>query len=168
MAVGLLVFVVWVGLETAWVGRRWPALQRVYLGFTGGICKLGGASAPAGDMNWAPVACGWPLITVRLLGSALVIATIEEFFWRGFLYRFRWHGSFLETNLGAFSGTRFALVACLFGMEHGRWVAGIVAGAAYALLAIRTKDIWTAVVAHGVTNLALGLYVLATRSYQFW
>ena len=168
VSAGLFVFVIWVGLETRWVGDRWPEIQRAYQGFTGGVWKLGGASPPTGYSGWAPARCGWPLTLIHIAGSAVVIAAIEEFFWRGFVYRFRAHGSFLGVDLGRFCGTQFAVASFLFGIEHGRWVAGILAGVVYALVAIRTKDIWAAAIAHGVTNLALGIYVLATNSYHFW
>ena len=60
------------------------------------------------------------------------------------------------------------MVSVCFGLEHDRWLAGIFAGLAYGLVAIRTRDIWAAVMAHVVTNLLLGLYVLAVGAYSFW
>jgi CAAX prenyl protease-like protein len=56
----------------------------------------------------------------------------------------------------------------LFGLEHSRWLAGVLAGLAYGLLYIRTGDLWAAVAAHITTNYLLGLYVLATGAYVFW
>ena len=52
-------------------------------------------------------------------------------------------------------------VVCLF-------LVGILAGLAYGLLLIRTRDIWAAVTAHVVTNLLLGFYVLVMGAYGFW
>jgi membrane protease YdiL (CAAX protease family) len=44
----------------------------------------------------------------------------------------------------------------------------MAAGAVYGLLAVRTGDIWAAALAHGLTNLALGAYVLLCGRYGFW
>jgi uncharacterized protein len=97
-----------------------------------------------------------------------VIAVIEEFFWRGFLYRWLLGREFLKVDLGRFNAVLFIAVAVLFGIEHDRWLAGIVAGAAYGLLLLRTRDIWAVAAAHGVTNFLLGWYVLATGAYELW
>jgi CAAX prenyl protease-like protein len=47
-------------------------------------------------------------------------------------------------------------------------VAAVVAGLAYALLYVRTGKLWVPVIAHAVTNGALGIWVLATRQWAFW
>ena len=168
VAVGLFVFVAWVGLETAWFGRLAPAAQKFYLRFGVGLWPFGQIPEPVTAPVYAPAVCGWPLAVVRLLGSALVIAVIEEFFWRGFLYRFLINRSFLKLDLALFRWSAFLIVVALFAVEHQRWLAGLVAGAAYGLLLLRTRDIWAAAAAHVVTNFCLGLYVLGTGAYQFW
>ena len=105
---------------------------------------------------------------VRLLGSGLVIAAVEEFFWRGFLYRFLIAPAFTRVDPGTFAAAAFLAVAAVFGLEHDRWLAGVLAGLAYGAVFVRTRDIWAAVVAHAATNLLLGLYVLSTGAYRFW
>jgi CAAX prenyl protease-like protein len=168
LVVGTLVFVVWIGPETAWFGARFPRAQDVYLRFAVGL-KSWGRRPDALDLRpYAPDVCGWPATVVRLLGSAGVIALIEEVFWRGFLYRRIIDRSFCNVDLGRWHGPAFALVVVLFGLEHTRWLAGILAGVAYAVLLLRTRDLWAAVLAHAVTNLLLGLYVLRTGAHQFW
>ena len=44
----------------------------------------------------------------------------------------------------------------------------MVAGLVYALLYIRSGKLWVAVIAHAVTNGALGAWVLMTGNWQFW
>jgi CAAX prenyl protease-like protein len=56
----------------------------------------------------------------------------------------------------------------LFGLEHHRIVVGIIAGIIYNLLLIRQKKLSGCILAHGVTNLGLGIYVLVTESWMFW
>jgi CAAX prenyl protease-like protein len=62
----------------------------------------------------------------------------------------------------------FWVTAVLFGIEHDRWLVGILAGVVYGLLVLRSRNLGTAIWAHIVTNLALGLYVLAAGDYRFW
>jgi membrane protease YdiL (CAAX protease family) len=44
------------------------------------------------------------------------------------------------------------VTAFLFGLMHGEWAAGILAGLAYGLVVVRTGRVWDAVVAHAMTN----------------
>ena len=167
--VGAVVALVWIGPETSWVDARLPSLKHAYLKLGVGFWPFGAqpvASVLASP--YAPHVCGWPLALVRLFGSAFVIAPVEEFFWRGFLYRWFQRPAFLSVELGHFRASAFFVVVLLFAVEHDRWLVGIIAGLVYGWLAIRTRDIWSAVAAHVTTNLLLGLYVLATGAYQFW
>ena len=84
-AVGVAVFIAWIGMQTEWMGMRAPALQDLYLRYA--VFPWGRLPDPLKTFPYAPEICGWPLALVRLAGSAFVIAVIEEFFWRGFLYR---------------------------------------------------------------------------------
>jgi len=163
--VGVAVFAVWVLPESSWVGR-WPALQDFY--FRWAVLPLGKMPEPLTVFPYAPEVCGWPLALIRLGGSALVIAAIEEFFWRGLAYRWLIGKEFTKIDLGTLRWPILLAVSVCFGLEHDRWMAGIFAGLAYGLLVIRTRDIWSAVIAHVVTNLLLGLYVLAVGAYGFW
>jgi membrane protease YdiL (CAAX protease family) len=47
-------------------------------------------------------------------------------------------------------------------------LAGLLAGVAYAWLYRRTGNLWATVIAHAVTNAALGVWVLTTGSWQYW
>ncbi|MBC8453626.1 CAAX prenyl protease-related protein [PVC group bacterium] len=168
LLIGILVFVAWVGLETTWIGEKIPSVQSAYLRFGLDIFHFGQMPPAIECTPYAPSVCGWHLALIRLLGSAFVIATIEEFFWRGFLYRMFIDQSFLKVDIGRFVLIPFILVCLFFGLEHTRWIAGIFAGVAYGYLIIRTRDIWAGIIAHITTNFLLGIYVLMTGSYQFW
>ena len=62
-----------------------------------------------------------------------------------------------------------AVSSAVFGVLHGRlWAAGIAAGVVFALLAKRRNSLGDAMVAHGVANLVLGVWVLATGNYGLW
>ena len=167
---GGVVWVIWIGPETGWFASRWPTVREAYLRYAVDIWRYGkDAETAAGPPSgYAPEVCGWPLSIARLLGSVLVIAVIEEFFWRGFLYRWILNRRFLSVDLGKFHWPAFVAVVVFFGLEHDRWVAGIIAGMSYGYLIIWTRDLWAGVLAHAVSNLLLGIYVLASGSYYFW
>ncbi len=155
---GLGVFALWVGLETDWAVARWPVLTALYARW--GV--LGRPEAPSA----VPASAAW--LAARLAGSALVIAMAEEYFWRGFAYRRLQQDRFLEVDPGRLSLPALAMTALAFGFEHNRWLAGILAGLVYQLLYIRTRRLWSAIIAHITTNAILGAYVIAGGHYRFW
>ncbi|MBR4615681.1 MAG: CAAX prenyl protease-related protein [Kiritimatiellae bacterium] len=120
------------------------------------------------SLAYAPWVCGWVLTICKLLGSAFVISAAEEWFFRGFLYRWLRKGDFLSVDLARYDTQTFWLVVLVFGLEHDRWLAGMMAGAVYGWIVLRTGRIGPAIVAHATTNLALGIYVVLSRQYGFW
>ena len=108
------------------------------------------------------------LIAVRLFGAVLVVPVMEELFWRSFLLRYLINPRFQRVALGTFSWFSFAAVVFLFGLEHHRWIQGMIAGAVYTLLVIRQKSLKGSILAHSVTNLGLGIYVIATQQWMYW
>jgi len=165
VVVGVAVFVIWVLPETV-AFSRFPRLQDLYLLYA--KRPIGMIAGVPLHSPYAPETCGWGLSIVRLAGSAFVIAVLEEFFWRGFLYRWLVHRDFTAIDPRIRHVWAFLVMALLFGLEHDRWLVGIVAGVAYGALYARTRDIWAAAVAHVTTNLLLGLYILAYGQYRFW
>ncbi|MER3424102.1 MAG: CPBP family intramembrane metalloprotease, partial [Nitrospiraceae bacterium] len=45
---------------------------------------------------------------------------------------------------------------------------GMMAGATYTLLLYHTGRLWPCILAHGVTNFALGVHVLLTEEWKWW
>ena len=140
--VGLVVFLVWIAPEP-WL---WP----------------GGDGAEAGGAVYAPATCGWALSLAKLCASAFVISVAEELFFRKWLVEF----------------AGFGWMLVLFGVEHMRWdlgvgrgcvfiAEGVFAGLAYGLLA-RRYGLPAAIVAHAVTNLVLGFYVIFWGKWFYW
>jgi CAAX prenyl protease-like protein len=117
--------------------------------------------------NWPPIAV-WALMAVRLAGATIVVPVMEELFWRSFLLRYVINPDFSKIALGTFSWLSFAVVVVLFGIEHHRLIQGMIAGAFYTALVIRQKSLRGCILAHGVTNLGLGVYVIATQQWIFW
>ena len=108
------------------------------------------------------------LVSFRLFGSSLVVPIFEELFWRSFVLRYIINPKFESVSLGTFTWMSFIVSSVLFGLEHNLWLAGIMAGVAYALLLYYTRSLFSVILAHGTTNLLLGIYVISTDNWQFW
>jgi CAAX prenyl protease-like protein len=93
---------------------------------------------------------------------------MEELFWRSFLMRWIERAQF-EAVLPQRVGLKAVVLSTfVFMLAHTLWLAAILAGLAYAWLYVRTGKLWVPIVAHAVTNGALGVWVVATRSWGFW
>lgn len=117
-----------------------------------------------GNSQWAAIG----LIGVRIIGSSLVVPVMEELFWRSFLMRYLINPDFRSVPIGTFTWLSFIGVAILFGLEHHRVLVGVLAGLFYGLLFVHQKNLKGVIVAHGVTNLGLGIYVITTGNWIFW
>ena len=148
MAVGLLVFVLWIRLDAPWMQIGEPSAAFVPVDAQGRL--------------------DWPLITVRWLGAALLVPVMEELFWRSFLMRWLQQPVFEGVDPRRVGFKAVLLSTFVFMLAHPLWLAAILAGLAYALIYRRTGKLWTAVIAHAVTNGALGIWVVQTGQWQFW
>lgn len=112
----------------------------------------------------------WATVGARFLRLVIVVPLLEEIFWRGFLFRYLVNERFTAVAFGTFSWVSFVIVTLAFGFSHSRpdWIAALVTGALYNVVAYRTKSLASCVVAHAVTNLLLGLWIMATRQWGFW
>lgn len=145
-AAGIVVLVLWLNLGAGWM-------------------TIGSAA------GFDPTTNGridWPLVAVRIAGAALVVPVMEELFWRSFILRWLDNTSFARVDPGAVSLKAIAISSVLFGVEHNLWLAGIVAGVAYALLYRWHRSLWSPILAHAVTNGLLGAWVVISGSWQYW
>lgn len=144
---GIAVFVAWINLD----------LPGLTTGGTGGFDP----SRPDGSVDPA-------LVVLRIAGAALVIPVMEELFWRSFLLRWVDRSDFMRLEPRAASLRAVFYCAVPFGLEHDLWFAGILAGLAYGQLYRHSGRLWVPILAHAVTNLLLGLWVVQTRNWHFW
>jgi len=145
---GAAVFALWIHLDAPWM-------------------QLGDATAPFVPVDQAghPV---WPLIALRLLGAAAVVPVMEELFWRSFLMRWIDHPGFERIDPQRASLRAVVLSTFVFVLAHTLWLAAAIAGLAYAWLYRRSGKLWSAVIAHAVTNALLGVWVIYTGRWEFW
>ena len=150
--VGGAVFAAWVGIDK-WV--PYPHLG-TRVGFN-----------PFASLDHRSVAAAF--VVVRLYGLCLLVPVMEELFWRSFLLRYLTTSeNFKSLPVGAFSWSAFWLVALFFGIVHPEWLPAVITACAYALLLRQTKSLFAVVVAHAVTNGALGIYILLSHDWQYW
>ena len=147
IAVGAVVFAIWI--------MPWPQWAQSAAG--AGFSPL----RDSGDID--PV-----LALSRLIGAAFIVPVMEELFWRSFLLRWIRQQDFLNVDPARVGWLAFLVVVVLFGLEHSLWLAGMIAGAAYSALYMARRNLWAPIIAHGVTNGLLGLWVLATGNWHYW
>lgn len=147
VVVGMGVFLLWINLDYPWIS----------VGHSVGYDPRN----TAGTINWS-------LAVPRLLGAAVVVPIMEELFWRSFLLRWLKHPRFIDVSPAQVGLRALLISSVMFGVEHALWLAGIVAGLAYGWLYMKSKKLWTSIVAHATTNGLLGLWVLYTGQWRFW
>jgi CAAX prenyl protease-like protein len=108
-------------------------------------------------------------LVFRILGTAILVPIVEELFWRGWLMRYLISHHFEQVRLGAYSHLSFWSTVVLFASEHGSyWDVALIAGIAYNWWMIRTGSLQDCILAHGVTNACLAIYILAAGQWQYW
>jgi len=139
----------------------------LWINLDGGWLRIGEAKSA-----FIPVGPGgqliWPLIVVRTFGAVIVVPLMEELFWRSLVMRWIDRPDFLALAPAAVSWGALLGSSLVFGLEHGQWLAGIVAGLAYGYLYRRSGSLWVPIVAHALTNLLLGVWVVGYAQWQFW
>lgn len=116
-----------------------------------------------------PALC-WSFIAVRIIGATLIVPVMEELFWRDFLWRsILAPTDFKLASVGEWDWQSYLIVSGAFALVHGNWwLTAIVWGLMVGGLLIYTKSLGACIIAHGVTNLLLALYVLKTHDWAFW
>ncbi|MEI6278134.1 MAG: CAAX prenyl protease-related protein [Verrucomicrobiae bacterium] len=112
----------------------------------------------------------WLTVAARFARLVVVVPLVEEIFWRGFLMRYLIREDFENVALGTFRPLSFFGVAGIFMLVHGMadWPAAFLTGLIFNGLLVKTKSLAACVAAHAITNLGLGLYIMATRQWGFW
>lgn len=109
-------------------------------------------------------------VGLRFIRLVIIVPLVEEIFWRGFLLRYVIRQDFENVAFGSFEWRSFAVVTVGFCLEHSfsDWPAALLAGALYNGVAYWTRSLSACVLAHAVTNLLLGIYVMRTGQWGFW
>jgi CAAX prenyl protease-like protein len=158
VVIGVVGVVVWIGLSELdratfnlgkWAGER-PSFNPF--------------DELKGNPNWM-----WTFLAIRFFGLVCLVPIIEEFFVRGFLMRYVDDPDWDEIPLGEarfggwISPTVYGLVAHLT-----EPLSALVWFSMVSWLYKKTGSIWDCVMAHAVTNLLLGLYVVKFGQWHLW
>ena len=149
--VAIIVFVLWIAPQ------QWLGFEQRLEGFNPDIF----ANTPA---------CYWTNLTLRFIRLVIVVPLLEEIFWRGFLLRYLIDERFMNVPFGTAQWESFSAVTICFGLAHfgPDFVPALLTGALYNGLACFTKSLTSCIIAHALTNLLLGIYIMQTRQFGFW
>ena len=135
------------------VGALWIATQPVGMSTLGWWLDAQGLAAAG---TW---------LALRVFGFALIVPIAEELVFRGYL-----HSAFasrrFETAPAAFAWLPFLATSLLFGALHGRWLAGALAGAAFAFTLYRSKSLTGPIAAHIAANGLIAAFVLIAGRWE--
>ena len=139
-----------------WMALDAISASRVDNGIAAGIAHL-------------PASARFVWLLCRTLAAVTTVPIAEELAFRGFLLRRLISPDFDLVDFRRFTYTAVVISSAAFGVLHGgRWIAGTVAGASYAVAMLRRGRIGEAVVAHATTNALLAAWVLVRGDWYLW
>lgn len=141
---------------------------------TGWLKRLGFAARRDGfdpGIFEHPVAY-WSSLIMRFVRAVVVVALIEEIFWRGFVMRFvlDTEGDCWRQPFGKAHWKSYLVVTGLFMIAHTPvdYAGAFVYGSLTYLLCIWSKNLGACVVMHAVANFLMGLYIMAYGKFGLW
>jgi exosortase E/protease (VPEID-CTERM system) len=149
VTIGIGVFAVWMALEPM------APSSTTETELAAGLAQLTGGQA----LIW---------LFFRIVGSVLTVPFAEELAFRGYLTRRLLAADFEQAPMGKFSWFSFLASSVCFGALHGRWLAGTLAGMAFALALYRRGRLSDCVLAHATANALIAAYVLFGGAWSLW
>ena len=132
------------------------------------LAQPAASSVGIGLAGLAP-ASRWAWIVFRIAAAVLTVPIAEELAFRGYLSRRLIDREFDTVPFTSLTVLSIGLSSIAFGLMHGQqWIAGVVAGVAFALLLRWKGRFGDAVVAHATSNLLLAIWVLARGDWAQW
>jgi CAAX prenyl protease-like protein len=114
----------------------------------------------------------WSVVISRFLRAVVVVALIEEIFWRGFLMRFvcDWEGDYWNQPFGRATWKSYFIISGLFMAAHAPvdYAGAFVYGSLTYLLCVWSKSLGACIIMHATANLLMGLYIMAYGKYGLW
>ena len=114
----------------------------------------------------------WASLLLRFFRAVVVVALIEEIFWRGFVMRIAldWEGDYWKQPFGRASWISYLIVTGLFVAAHAPidYAGAFVYGSLTYLLCVWSKSLGACVVMHATANLLMGIYIMSTGKYGLW
>lgn len=154
--VGIVGAAAWIALAKLQVAT-YPMMPKII----GDLLEMGGRSGfnPLEELKDNPT-WAYTFLAIRFFGLVVVVSIMEEFFLRGFLMRYVMDIDWPYIPFGVVNNLGLAAVLAFPVLSHPERLAAIVWFSMVTWLMLRTKSIWDCVIAHAVTNLLMGLYVV--------
>jgi len=160
--VGVVGIFVWVGLCHLEIEKQ--AMEMIGLGTTS-------AERPSFNPFVHLPTVGWQIafLVPRFMVLAILVPIIEELFLRGWVVRYVHDPDWEFVRLKALSWGAI-LAPTIYGVatHPGEAIAAIAWFSLVTWLMLKTGNVWDCVVAHAVTNLLLGVYVIRFAQWQLW
>lgn len=155
-----------------------PTALHGYLGLEGDPDGwMGALGVKARVKGFDPNVFGHPVaaaVTVffRILRAVVVVAFVEEIFWRGFLMRFAndWEGDYWKQPFGKPTWMSYLVTTFAFMFAHAAddYAGAFVYGSLTWLFCVWAKSLGACVLMHAVANLLMCVYILLTGKYGLW
>jgi len=160
--VGLLGFFAWVGICELQIERQ--IFQMVGLESWAETRPAFNPFEHIPDQNLQMV-----FLVMRFSLLALLVPIVEELFLRGWLVRWFQNPDWESVPLKSIQGW-YLLVPSVYGVltHPSEWVAAFVWFGLVTWLMRKTGNLWDCVIAHAITNLILGIYILQFEAWHLW
>jgi hypothetical protein len=165
--VGVVGAFVWIGVCGLNIDSRFlvPALENLHLSW---LLPSATRSAfnPFEHLSDLPLLAS-TFLGVRLFGLVVVAPLMEEFFLRGFVMRFVMTAEWWTVPFGKVTPVAVIVGTLVPMLTHpNELVAAALWFSMVTLLMVKTRNIWDCVLAHAVTNLLLGVYVITSGNWH--
>lgn len=114
----------------------------------------------------------WSSLIMRFVRAVIVVALVEEIFWRAYVSRLvcDWEGDYWRQPFGRVTWKSYLVVTGLFMAAHAPvdYAGAFVYGSLTYLLCIWSKNLGACVVMHAVANFLMGLYIMAYGKFGLW
>lgn len=114
----------------------------------------------------------WTAVVMRFVRAVVVVALVEEIFWRSFMMRLvdDWNGDYWRQPFGNKSWLSFAVVTGAFVVAHAPvdYAGAMVYGSLTYWLCVWSRNLGACVVMHAVANGLMGWFVLETGKTGLW
>jgi uncharacterized protein len=164
-AVGIGFWLLPTVLYDAWELKENPG---GWLGMLGVVARKEGFDPSLFDN---PVAY-WASLSFRFLRAVVVVALVEEIFWRGFVMRIvcDWEGDYWKQSFGQHRWLSYGIVTGLFMAAHhtSDYAGAYIYGSLTYGLCVWSKNLGACVIMHATANLLMGIYIMQTGNYGLW